>query len=151
MKPISIDPGQGITIDSIDASLHSDNPMRSSVEEARECYGDNPRVRCIPGIGTGYTGVFGSSEKGIHAADLIGALKKLATDSVQEHNQWATRFTGSDNLCHCFNLDRGAKVSRFRSGIQSTTTESTSKPMWRKYPLEKGYRFSGDAALRVTA
>lgn len=53
------------------------------------------------------------SEKGIHAADLIGALKELATDSIQEHNRWATRFTHSDTLYHCFNIDHGAGMSRF--------------------------------------
>ena len=103
-KPISIDPGQDIETDSIDAGLHSDNPMRSSMEEARECYGDNRRVRCILSVGTGYPGVVGLSEKGIHAVDLFGALKKLAGDSIQEYKQWATRFTDSETLVHALIL-----------------------------------------------
>ena len=77
-KPISIDVGQGIKTDFIDAGLHSNNPMGTVLEEARECYGDNRRVRCILSIGTGHPGVIGMSEKSIYAAELIGALKKLA-------------------------------------------------------------------------
>ena len=108
-KPISIDLGHGIKTDFIDAGLHSNNPMGSLLEEARECYGDSRKVRCILSIGTGHPGVIGMSEKGIYAAELIGALKKLATDSIQEHNRWATRFADRDNLYFRFNLDHGAE------------------------------------------
>ena len=58
-KPISIDPGQDIKTDCIDAGLHSNNPMGSLLEEARGRNGDHRRVRCILGIGTGYPGVIG--------------------------------------------------------------------------------------------
>lgn len=105
---MSIDVGQGVNTDSIDAGFRSNNPMGSLLEKAREGYGDNRRVRCILSIGTGHPGVIGMSEQGIYAAELIGALKKLATHFIQEHNRWATRFTNRDNLYFRFNLNHGA-------------------------------------------
>ena len=97
-KPIPIDPGQGKKTNFIDTVLHSDHPMDSLLEEARECYENSRRVRYILRTGTGHPGIIGLSEESIHAADPIGALKSLATDPIQEHNGWVTRFTDSDGL-----------------------------------------------------
>lgn len=108
-KPMSINIGQGITTEFIDAGLQNNNPMGTVLEEARECFGDNRRVRSILSIGTGHPGVIGMNETKVYAAELIGALKKLATDSIREHNHWATRFTDRDNLYFRFNLDHGAE------------------------------------------
>ena len=141
-EPISIDPGQGINTDFIDAGLHSNNPMGSLLEDARECFGDNRRMWYILSTGPGYPGVIGLSEKSIHAANLIGALKNLATDSIPEHNRWATPFTDSDNLYHRSNLDHGAEMSRFRSRIRSTTCEHMSKHTCiKEVPVRKAIDF----------
>ncbi|KFX96894.1 hypothetical protein V490_03085 [Pseudogymnoascus sp. VKM F-3557] len=104
----------GIEEEFIDAGLGCNNPVQYLVKEAIKEFGPDRKVDCIVSIGTGKPKVSGFKAPGLFERvlplELIGVLKKMATDSEAEASRMKDRFRNCPGLYHRLNVERGLET-----------------------------------------
>lgn len=91
-EPVNIKTRGRQTTTFINASLAANNPLKVVVQEALEYFGSNRKVQYILSLGTGRPGVIKKDLKSTYPLELSDKLKKLATDSIQAHIRYTSRF-----------------------------------------------------------
>lgn len=96
----------------IDGGVRCNNPVIQVTEEARTLFGDDSTLGCLVSIGTGHPGVIGLSEpdsfQKILPTEMIGVLKRIATDCESTAEDIAKRFRDHKDHFFRYNVTHGA-------------------------------------------
>jgi hypothetical protein len=111
-KRISIAETGQIAEDFLDAGIKCNNPVEEVMEEARLIFKDDRPVGCIISLGTGHPGTIGLSKpdafQKVLPLELIGTLKKIATDCEEVANGLSRKFLNRPDIYFRFNVTHGA-------------------------------------------
>jgi predicted acylesterase/phospholipase RssA len=113
-KSITVSSDDGIPMKFIDGGMAVNNPTERVLSEANKLFsGHNQQLSCILSIGTGQSKTISVPEAGamtnmfVPAAQLAGAVKKIATDCEKMADEMSSRFAPHPGVYFRFSVDQG--------------------------------------------
>jgi len=105
-----IDDG-GAREDFLDGGLQFNNPTQLVLDEAFAIFGGASKLGCLVSIGTGHPGTIGLSQpdafQKILPTEMVGVLKRIATNCEQIAHELAGRFRQSPHRYFRYNVAHG--------------------------------------------
>ena len=110
-KRMTIVDDGGAREDFLDGGLCFNNPAQLVLNEAFTCFGAASKLGCLISIGTGHPGTIGLSQpdafQKILPAEMIGVLKKIATNCELTAHELAARFRQLPNRYFRYSVSHG--------------------------------------------
>ncbi|KAK3171221.1 hypothetical protein OEA41_003305 [Lepraria neglecta] len=101
----------GAQEDFLDGGLSFNNPAQLVLDEAFAIFGGASKLGCLVSIGTGHPGTIGLSQpdafQKILPTEMVGVLKRIATNCEQIAHELARRFRQSPNRYFRYNVSHG--------------------------------------------
>lgn len=99
----------------IDGGLGRNNPSLLVLEEAKKLFGAR-QIGCLVSIGTGHGNIISIQKPGLFQriipTNVINALRSIATDCEETHEEVLKRFAGSPNTYFRLNVEHGMQDIR---------------------------------------
>ena len=124
----------------IDGGLGRNNPSQLVLEEAKAVFGDR-HLCCLVSIGTGQTDVITIQSPGILQrlipADIIEALRAIATDCEATHEDMSGRFANISNIYFRLNVEQGMQGIRLSEWEKLDTVEAHTVQYMRRNEMDE--------------
>ena len=137
-KPIKL--GRARNQPFIDGGLGRNNPSQLVLEEAKALFGDR-QLCCFVSIGTGQTNVITMQSPGILqrliTADIIEALRAIATDCEATHEDMSGRFANFSNIYFRLNVEQGMQGIRLSEWEKLDTVEAHTMHYLRRNEMDE--------------
>ena len=110
-KRMTIMDDGGAREDFLDGGLRFNNPAQQVLSEAFTVFGGASKLGCLVSIGTGHPGTIGLSQpdafQKILPTDMVGVLKRIATNCEQTAHELAERFRQLPNRYFRYSVSHG--------------------------------------------
>lgn len=110
-KHMTIVDDTGAREDFLDGGLRFNNPAQLVLSEAMTIFGGASKFGCLVGIGTGHPGTIGLSQpdafQKILPIEMVGVLKRIATNCEQTAHELAGRFRQSPDRYFRYSVSHG--------------------------------------------
>ena len=148
-KSIAIGDADRSKEDFLDAGIRYNNPADQVLNEALAIFGASARLGCLISIGTGHPGIIGLSKpdnfQRVLPLELIGVLKRIATNCEEISNTLARRFKDSKDHYFRFNVVHGAGNISLEEWKKMSDMETHTK----QYLEDVDVSASINAAVRI--
>ena len=110
-KRMTIGDDGGAQEDFLDGGLRFNNPAQLVLNEAFTIFGGARKLGCLISIGTGHPGTIGLSQpdkfQNILPTEMVGVLRRIATDCERIAHELAGRFRQSPNRYFRYSVSHG--------------------------------------------